>query len=331
MPKIIIDFLEKHPQARIAVIGHNRPDGDALGSCMALAEILNHTGRRAAAVNLRPIPDRLRFIVHSDISLERDAKDWWREFDVVGILDCGEIDRLDEINREAAANLPTFNIDHHISSRGIGDVVWNNPTASSTGEMLVHLALTAGWIIPTRAAQALWTAILTDTGRFSYENTSPDALEAARQCLLAGADPNETATNVYHSTAAAERFLQGRVLSRLELRESGRLALSWLCLQDFAEAGPGSDTTQDLVNLLRDTAGVDVSIMLKESTAKAANGEQLFKASIRTVCPHDATKIAERFGGGGHIRAAGCALPGPLEEAKKALFDAAAECCFGKS
>lgn len=329
MPNTIITFLEKHPQARIAVIGHNRPDGDALGSCVALAEILNHTGRRATAVNLRPVPERLRFIAHSDITITRDALDWWREFDVVGVLDCGESNRLDESNREAVVNLPTFNIDHHISSRGIGDAVWNDPTASSTGEMLVRLALAANWNIPTRAAQALWTAILTDTGRFSYENTSPDALEAARQCLLTGADPSETAANVYQSTAASERFLQGRVLSRLELRENGKLALSWLSLKDFAEAGPGSDSTQDLVTLLRDTAGVAVSILLTESATKAANGEQLVKASIRTICPHDATQVAEQFGGGGHLRAAGCALPGPMEEAKKLLLNTAVERYFG--
>ncbi len=252
-----------------------------------------------------------------------DRPDWWREFDLLGVLDCGDADRLDESNREAAQNLPTFTIDHHATSRGLG-TAWIEPDASSTGEMAVRLIRAAGWPLTPAAAQALWTAIATDTGRFSYENTSAAALDAARECVLAGALPAETAAHVYQAVTPAERLLQGRVLERMEFREDGRLALSWLDRRDFSEAGPGSEATEDLVNLLRDTSGVEAAVLLSELPGR--NGS--IKVSLRTASPHDATGVAGRFGGGGHARAAGCSVPGPMDEAKQRLADTAAAMFF---
>ncbi len=265
-------------------------------------------------------------MMHPDLVARHDRPDWWRDFDLLGVLDCGDADRLDGINREAAANLPTFTIDHHASSRGLG-AAWLEAGASSTGEMVVRLARRAGWPLTSRAARALWTAIVTDTGRFSYENTSPAALEAARECLLAGADPAETTARIYQSVTPAERLLQARVMERMELLENGRLALSWIGRRDFAEAGPGSEATQDLINLLRDTAGVEVAILLSElPEAPGRNGS--IKASLRTASPHDAIRLAGRFGGGGHARAAGCSVPGPLDEARRRMAEAAVEDFF---
>ena len=281
---------------------------------------MGHAGRRALVVNPGAIPARLQFMVNPNLIGRFPRQDWWREFDLLGILDCGEADRLDEINRQAAVSgLPVFTIDHHISSRGLG-TAWIEPDASSTGEMTLRLIRAAGWPLTPGAAQSLWIAIATDTGRFSYENTTPAALEAARECLLAGADPALVTAHIYQSITAAERFLQTRLLARMEIRESGRLALSWLTADDFSDAGPGSETTEDLINLLRDTAGVEVALLLSELPDR--NGS--IKASLRTASPHDAVRVVEQFGGGGHARAAGCSLPGPLEKAKQNIVSAAA-------
>ncbi|MDR1520346.1 MAG: DHH family phosphoesterase, partial [Planctomycetota bacterium] len=195
----IISLLGKNPASRLALSGHSRPDGDSLGACFALAEILRSLGHAALVVNPGPISGKLSFLTRPEWIANPGHPGWWRDFDLFGVLDCGEIDRLPEINREAAAKLPAFNLDHHASSAGLGQAVWIDPAASSTCELVVRLARTAGWDIPPGAAQALWTGIVSDTGRFSQENATPAALEAARLCLLAGAKPVLTDIHLFQS------------------------------------------------------------------------------------------------------------------------------------
>lgn len=316
----IIEFLELHRQSRIALVGHQRPDGDAVGSCLGLARSLRSNGFNAELVNVAPIPSNLSFLA-SDIIVRHEAPDWHKNYDCLGVLDCGEEKRVDEINREALKALPTFNIDHHVSNDGVGQAIWIDPNASSTGEMVVRLCRRAGWPLPRDAAQALWTAIVTDTGRFSFENTSVDAMYAATECLAAGASPQEVAAHVYQSITLEERRLQSLVLSRMTFYEDGKLAVSWLRHQDFIDARIGVKDVQDLINLLRDTSGVVVALFLYELEADV-------RVSMRTASPYDAIEVVKQFGGGGHIRAAGCTLPAPVEEAMAAAISAVKKAYF---
>lgn len=320
----VIAFIEQHRRGRIALTTHQRPDGDALGSAFGLAGVLRAIGIDAVVVNARPAPAKLSYLAEKGLSAEYGESGWHSGYDCLGILDCGETARLDPINQPAAA-LPAFTIDHHISSRGVGQAVWVDPDASSVGEMVVRLCRKAGWAIPAAAATALWTAIVTDTGRFSYENASADALEAGRDCILAGADPVLVAQKLYQSVSPAERLLQARALSRMELSENGKLATTWLVRADFAEAGIGVEGAQDMVNLLRDTDGVEVSVFLSENPANPDAG---VKASIRTVDPRDAILLAASYGGGGHQRAAGCTVPGDIAAAKREISAAAKRLYF---
>ncbi|MDR3078194.1 MAG: hypothetical protein LBV15_05475, partial [Planctomycetota bacterium] len=276
-------------------------------------------GRRAWLVNPGPIPEKYAFLTVSDAIASREDPGWWRDFGLFGVLDCGDLDRLPEINREAARRLPVFNLDHHVSSAGIGEAIWREDSASSTCEMVTRLVRQAGWELPTPAAQALWTGIVTDTGRFSQENATPAALEAAHLCLLAGADPVLTDLNIFQSTGVAERRLQGRMLERMRLLAEGRLAVSTLRREDFLAAGADPGGSYELVWLLRGTAGVEVSILILET------GSGGVRATLRAAKPHDALRLAGRFGGGGHVRAAGCSLSAGLAEAEEALVRAALE------
>lgn len=322
----IIAFIDAHRDARVALVSHARPDGDALGSSVGLACALRHLGRRAWVVNPLPLPGYLDFLADPDLVVHHEEADWWRGYDVLGVLDCGEEGRLDETNRLALGRLPTFNIDHHATSAGVGEAIWIEPHASSTGEMIVRLCREAGWQMTPEGATALWTAIVTDTGRFSYENATAAALEAARECILAGADPVKAATELYQSVTWPERQLQTLVLQRMQMLENGRLAVSWLGRDDFRRIGIGAEGADNVINLLRDTAGVEVAIFFYEPSGDRAGGS--VKASFRTRSPHDALKIVCRFGGGGHTRAAGCTVAGTIEEVMKKVIGAARESFF---
>ncbi len=307
-------------------MAHVRPDGDAVGSCLGLAWVLRAQGYDVSVVNASPLPHNLYFL-SSDLLVQYQTPDWYKEYGCIGVLDCGEIGRLAEINHPAVAALPTFNIDHHVSSTGIGSAIWIEPEASSTAEMVVRLCRQAGWQLTTPAATGLWTGIVTDTGRFCFENTTVSCLEAATECVLAGANPSEIAAHIFQSVTMEERKLQAKLLSRMELYENGRMAVSWLKREDFIEAGFGMEGAQDLINLLRDTVNVEVAIFLYETVADGT-GAQTVKISLRTASPHNALAVAAKFNGGGHKRAAGCSISAPMEEARNQVIITAEHAYF---
>lgn len=322
-------FLEKFKGAKIALVAHARPDGDALGSMIGLADALTGRGHEVRIVNPLALPSYLGFLVDASTPgriVWHESADWWRNYDVLGILDCGEETRLDAANRAAVGHIPAFTVDHHETSGGVGEAVWIEPSASSTGELVVRLCREAGWRLSPEGAQGLWTAIVTDTGRFSFENTTADALEAARDCVLAGADPVTAATHVYQSITFPERRLQRVVLERMRLLENGRLAVSWLDGNDFREAGVGAEGSDTVIDLLRNTAGVEAAVFLYEPTGQT--GGNFVKASLRTRSPHDALAVVCQFGGGGHKRAAGCTIEDTIARAREKVTAAAAAAFF---
>ena len=325
----VIDFFRANRGSRFALTAHMRPDGDAIGSAVGLAAILRRAGFSAEPVNFFPIPERFVFLVEGWPSSGRVAPGWADGFDCLVMLDCGEWSRLDQTAREAEGRLKVACIDHHASSQGAGEAVWLEPDASSTGELVARLALAAGWEMPPDAAQALWAAIITDTGCFCYENTGVATLDAARECLIRGANP-ALASRRLHQSTWGERLLQARVLDRLQFFEAGRLAVTWLSERDFHDAGAGAEGVQDLVNLVRDTAGVDVAIFLYEMPKPTPDSPFSTKVSIRTVAPYDAIELAGRHNGGGHHRAAGCAVPLSLDDAKALITADAQDAYFAK-
>ncbi len=325
----ILDFLLPFAGKRIALLAHQRPDGDALGSAVGLADILSHNGYTAHVVNPLPFPAYLSFIDPGGRVQMRPESDWHARYDCVGVLDCGEAGRLDEVNRAAVNQLPAFTIDHHASSEGLGAARWICPTASSTGEMVVRLADAAGWRMPPGAAQALWVAIVTDTGRFCYENATAACLDAARRCVEQGAKPSDAAARLYQCVSVAERRLQALVLSRMELLEGGRLSVSWLRREDFKKARSGIQDTQNLISLIRDTEGVEAAVFLYEPMSAEARDE--VKVSCRTSSPHNCLELVGRFGGGGHERAAGCTISGSIESARGVVVPAAVQAFFRES
>lgn len=323
----VIDFILPLRGKRLAVVPHIRPDGDAAGSALGLCGILRTAGVHAYAVNIAPYPNNLRFLALPELDRVHPEPDWPERYDALAVVDCGEWRRLDPANRVAEGRLPTMNIDHHATSAGVGEAVWIEADASSTGEMIVRLARTAGWAIPPHAAQALWTAIVTDTGRFCYENAGVPALEAATECVRRGANPAEAAAHLYQSVSRNELALRHRVVEHMEFSMDGRLAVSWLSRRDFVESGLEADGVEGLGDVLRSVEGVEASLFLYEMKPGAERDGKI-KLSVRTRAPHDATLLAKRFGGGGHHRAAGCSVNMPLADARKAIVGLAEELWF---
>lgn len=322
-----IEFFNANRGRRFAVTSHPRPDGDAIGSVLGLVGILNKAGFDARPANLYPVPERLAFLVDPESVRPADSPDWVKDYDCLAVLDCGDWERLDPVNRAARGKLDIVNIDHHASSAGVGSVNWIEPEASSVGEMIVRLAQAAKWKLPPEAAQGLWVAILTDTGRFCNANTTAPALAAAKECVLRGANPNLAARHIYQSVNRRERVLESRAMTRMRFLADGRLAVSWLEWQDFVDADCGVECAQDMINILRDTAGVEVAIFLYELQPAPGNPTGV-KASVRTVDPHNAIELVSKYNGGGHLRAAGCSINLPLETARRHIVDDALQLYF---
>lgn len=316
----ILKFLASRPGVRIALTAHVRPDGDAVGSCWGLAHLLRAQGWHAVPVNLTPIPPRLQFLFPEPAFIP-SAPNWHAEFDCLGVLDCGVKDRLDAQVHPALDALPVFTLDHHETGTGFGPATWIDPRASSVGEMVVRLAQAAGWPLPQPAAQALWASIVSDTGCFCYENTTPTALRAALACLDAGAKPAPAARQLFGSSLPAERRLQAVALQRMQLHAQGRISLSWITQADFAAVGADKTATSEIINLLRDMAGVQMALFLYETD----RGD--IKVSMRSVEPYSCLKVVTQFGGGGHERAAGATISGPMDEACNQMLDAAKRAC----
>lgn len=325
----VVGYLENLRGKRVAILGHQRPDGDALGSCVGLASLLNENGCYARVVVPDVIPGYISFLSGSGLVDQPTDSGWFEKFDVLGVLDCGEMGRVSELNRRALKERPFFNIDHHASSGGnFGDVAWVWPEASSTGEMVCDVCRGLGWELTPVAADALWTAIVTDTGRFTQENTTVSCMEAALWCFRCGAQPWKVGADLFQSVTFQERKLQRIVLDSMELLWGGMVAVASLGPDDFLRTGNGVEGAQNLVSLLRDTVGVKIAVFVYESP-KAADPRLPVKVSLRTRSPFDALSVVTRFGGGGHKRAAGCSFPSGVGEARRKILEAIGQEWFG--
>jgi phosphoesterase RecJ-like protein len=309
---------------RVVIATHEKPDGDALGASLALCRILRDAGHPSVIMNLGPVPERYHpFVADDEVATEPRPQPTPGE--ILVVLDSGAADRAPPFVAEWQGRVPLVNIDHHLSNDRFGTINWVDPACSSAGEMIYRLACTAGWEISTSAAEALWVAIVTDTGRFAYENTSPEVLTMAAALVARGVRTAEIDRQVYESVSERELRVRGLALESLELHAGGRIALVSLSRADFTRLGAGPADAEDVVNLPRSVRGVELAFFAYELEEKGTDGglRVRTKLSVRSKEPHDAAALCARFGGGGHARAAGCTLHAPLPEAKQTFLDAA--------
>ena len=306
---------------RVLTICHENPEADALGSALALALVLEQLGATSTAVCADPVPVLYDFM--PAIDRFRTQPDPAVDYDLLVVLDCGELERVGPVldtHRDLFARVPIVNIDHHKSNPRFGAVNWVDPAASATCEMITLLlgAMGVSLVSGGRAvADALMAGLVMDTATFQHPNVTPRTLRVAADLVAAGAPLATTSRLLYRTKPDIQLKLFGRVLGRLESELDGRLVWSTLTLDDLAATGAVAAYSEGIIDLLAQAKAGEIALLLKEQPAET-------RISIRTRDGGpDATVLAGRWGGGGHARASGATVPLPLAEATAEVLDAA--------
>ncbi len=301
----------------IVVASHVDPDGDAMGSTLGLWRALHIAGLNAHPALARGTTPPATYAFLPGTSALRGAQALAKP-DVFIALDAPTLGRLgDAAELARAASFLAF-IDHHPDGDDTGDIRIVDTAAAAVGEMLWELIPALGLPVDATVATCLFTALMTDTGRFSYGNTAPRSLEIAAELIRHGADPSAVFRAVYESRTPGALRLIGRTLARITLVADSAVAYSWVTADDVTETGALPEETENLVDQVRALGGVDVVFLVKE------NGDGL-RVSLRAKGTADVGSVARRFGGGGHAAAAGFTFNGDRAALLEALIPALAE------
>jgi phosphoesterase RecJ-like protein len=304
----IADALREHD--RFLIVTHENPDGDALGSLLAMTIALRSLGKDVAMYLPAgaPLPREYGFMSLEELRREAPADAAER---VLVAVDCASEKRIGDPEAVARAKL-TLDIDHHHDNTRFGDVNLVVPDASSTGEVLRDVFAELGVALTAELAEPLYIALVTDTGRFQYSNTTPKSLRLAAELVEAGADFHAVFQQVYETVEFAKLKLLARVLERAEVLEGGRIVVSHLLRTDFAEVGASEPYSEGLIDYLREVEGAELAVFIREQMGRDAHGH---KGSLRaSIDELDVSAIARRFGGGGHRQAAGFSTDDTLAE-----------------
>ena len=297
--------------SRALMLGHVHPDADVLGTLLALGLALEARGWNVVYGGPHPAPSLLGFL--PGVERYRQFTQLEGHFDLVVLTDCPNPQRTEGlIDQAKRAGKVIVNIDHHPDNRRYGHVNWVDITAAATGEMVYELLTALRMPLTPAIATNLFTAIHTDTGSFRYSNVTTRTFTTAAALVAAGARPELVSQSLYEQRSPDALHWLGEALARVEVSEDGQMA--WLALP--ADSVPERIVeSEELVNYPRSVASVRVACLLRERDGTV-------KVSLRGKGEVDVQRIAAQFGGGGHVNAAGCTMPGPLPEAKRAVLAA---------
>jgi bifunctional oligoribonuclease and PAP phosphatase NrnA len=289
---------------RFVVTSHEAPDGDALGSLLGMGLALEQLGKDVVMFlgGEAPLPGEYRFLELEARGLSRERPPDFGDRVLVA-LDCASAGRVGAEPGVVADAPFTVNIDHHHDNPRFGDVDLVVADASSTGEVLADVLRELGVVLTPEIAEALYIALVTDTGRFQYANTSPKALRLAADLVEAGADVNRVFQGVYENVQFAKLKLLARALERARVLEGGEIVVSHLLRDDFEAVGATEPYSEGIIDVLRSVEGSAVSALIREPPRDGAPPR---KVSLRSsVDEIDVSAIARKSGGGGHREAAG--------------------------
>ena len=318
------DIRERYVAARgllsghkkILISGHLSPDGDSLGSMIALARLLRAAGHDAVATADPHALGKPGFLEGvEDLLPLRKLKSRRTRFDLFVSVDCASFDRLPPETRPFAEKLPLLVIDHHVTNTDFGTVSIIDPDASSAGELVWRFAKWMAWPIDHVVAEALWVALVTDSGRFAYDSTGPGTLRAAGDLLKHGVRTAVINDILYCSFNAKATELKRRAWRSLHIWQNRKVAEVTLLREDFRAVRGTKAEAEDVIEIPRQVARNEVALFFYQIPDRTHET----RVSIRTRAPWDATQLAARFGGGGHVRAAGCTIKGGMAVAKRQM------------
>ncbi|HYV03286.1 MAG TPA: bifunctional oligoribonuclease/PAP phosphatase NrnA [Blastocatellia bacterium] len=304
----VVQLIEQNQ--RFMITSHIRPDGDGLGSGLALYWMLLSLGKEADVVLRDRVPPAYNVLPGSDRVLVQD--DVTHRYDAAFIIECSDVDRP---GLPSLANQFVVNIDHHSTTEAFGDINWIDATSAAVGEMIYNLCKALGVEVTKEIAECIYTALLTDTGSFHFSNTTERTLKIASELVRRGVEPARISQALFYSYPFSKIKLMGRVLAAIERDESGRIAWVTMDRETMYEADACEEDADGIVNHALSVGDVDAVAFFKEISPGA------YRVSLRSKGKNNVAKVAERFGGGGHRNAAGCRIEGEFEEVKKRVIE----------
>jgi phosphoesterase RecJ-like protein len=304
----VVAALREHD--RFLVVTHENPDGDALGSLLAMTIALRQLGKDVAMhlAGAGALPREYAFMPLD--GLLRELPEDMEERTLVAV-DCAKADRMGPDTTPIDRAQRVINIDHHHDNSRFGDVNLIVADASSTGEVLRDVFAALGVELTPEIAEPLYIALVTDTGRFQYTNTTPKSLRLAAELVEAGADIHAVFQQVYESVEFAKLKLLARALERARVLEGGLIVVSYLVRTDFAEVGAAEPYSEGIIDYLRAVEGAELAALIREPPRDDAERRVSLRASIDEL---DVSAIARSFGGGGHRQAAGFSSEASIDE-----------------
>ena len=300
---------------RFAVMSHVRPDGDALGSQLALALSLKQLGKDVRVWNEDGMIEKYSFVARSELITKPPAAP--EDVDVAVALDTAIQNRLGIAFQAVRSAKLWINIDHHPSNPGYGDLVYIDPTAPATGQILFELIKDQQLPLDSEIAENLYVAISTDTGSFQYPNTTARTFEIAAELVRAGADVGRLSRELYENYPRRRIELLRELLRTIRFEGDGRIASFSLSSKTAKDLGVLPEDNEGLIDHLRAIQGVIVAVFFEELADGKVRVSMRSKDEAVDVCA-----ICQKFGGGGHTLAAGARVKGTLEEVEKKVLEA---------
>jgi phosphoesterase RecJ-like protein len=306
----LVEIIEQNNE--FLLLSHIDPDGDAIGSLIALLLLLRRKGKKAVAYDRDGVPMIYRFLQSSEeivSSVPSSGK-----FDAAIFLECPSLQRAGTECRSLIDKIPVWvNLDHHVDNARFGHFDMVKPELSAVAEIIYELFGEMNEPIDMIVAEAIYTAIMTDTGSFKYSNTSPRAHEISGELIKLGIKPYEIYQKVFENLSAPAALIAARAHSTIEVDDG--ISCITITRAMLEETGAGPEDTHDIVSLGRAIGSVEVALLFRET-------EDNIKVSLRSKGRVDVNKIAVGFKGGGHLRAAGCDINGSMEDVKKQVVTA---------
>lgn len=303
----IISAIKKYDT--FSIVPHTNPDADAIGSCYAMAHVLKAMGKKADVYVEEQLPKKLSFLPGESLIYEKAA-----DYDVCLCIDCGDIGRVGVRKPLIDSSKVSINVDHHYANTNYADINLVVSQASSAGEICYDLIKELGVDIDMDCAICLYSAICADTGGFKFSNTTPDTMRKAADLLEKKIDAAKITRLLFDTESIEQMRLKGEISSKVEIYCDGVVAVAYLTKQMLEKYDLNEKDVDNICDIARRIEGVEVAISVKECASS-------IKVSLRSNEYIDVSKIAEKFGGGGHVRASGLMLECDFDTAKKKIVD----------